>query len=464
MAAQLPYYYDFARGYPNTDELPAEELQQILQNMNKDNTIDLLRQALQYGQEQGNPEFIHELELFLERQCALDDIGAEGAASSSSSRKNEFFITEGVSHAIDLLTMVASSPGDVVLTEQPTYYLVADIFHNHGLTVEALPMRSSSSDARIRRTVNVEALQEQLQQRKQQQQQQPRLVYIIPSHQNPTGRTMSVKDRQKLAQLADQYQFLVIADEVYHLLDWHHGDGDERPARMVLWNNNHHNHDITRTSTSSSSSTSKKKLLSGCVSVSSFSKIFGPGIRCGWIEAASDIVQSIVNNVGYIQSQGGVMPVMGAILQTALADHTIDRVLTQFVQNYQRRCNMLCDILETKEPRIRLLCRPTGGFFVWIEFPSVDDSMGPVADFLTYCRAKANINFLLGSRCDACPPPPPPNNDDDNDDASSNSSSLKSCARLCFAYLSDDELERGANLLVKMFQDYTQQRDAIRCE
>lgn len=405
--------YNFAKGHPNVNELPGAELQQILGRMHESNAAahSLLR-ALQYGNERGNPELIGELRKFLDRQCAEDKGSGDAYLASASS----FFITEGVSHGIDLLSSVATRPGDLVLTERPTYFLVAGIFHSHDLTVDILPMRSSFDSG-----VDVDKLEEELELGSRPV---PRLIYIIPAYQNPTGRSMLAADRRKLANLAAKFHILVVADEVYHLLDW----GDQpRSARMVTWNPRHH---------FCNNPTTKK--LSGCVSVSSLTKIFGPGVRCGWIEAESDIIDALTK-VGYIQSQGGVGPVIGSILTTGLEDRTIDRVLTRLRKQYQKRCNLLCDVIDS-EPDIELLCRPLGGYFVWIRFP---ERMGPVDDFLNYCLERG-VNFMPGQRCDSSP-----------DDASS---LLQSHARLCFAKMDAEELEQGSALLLACFQSYMESK------
>ena len=63
----------------------------------------------------------------------------------------------------------------------------------------------------------------------------PRMIYVVPTHQNPTGHTMPLEDRWKLCQLARKYSILVAADEVYHLLDWRQSNIDgKRPARFSV--------------------------------------------------------------------------------------------------------------------------------------------------------------------------------------------------------------------------------------
>ena len=147
--------YDFAKGHPNAEELPAAELQAVLgrlslsrNNDGADNDTDnlaVLREALQYGRDEGSRDFLRQLSCFLERQCRPDVgpwCGEEENGTTTASAATSFFVTEGVSHAVDLLAAVATQPGDLVLTERPTYYLVAGIFRSHGLRIGALPMKA----------------------------------------------------------------------------------------------------------------------------------------------------------------------------------------------------------------------------------------------------------------------------------------------------------------------------------
>lgn len=405
--------YDFAKGHPNNAELPVAELQDLFGQLQSDS--EALRRALQYGQACGNADLIRELGAFVERQCGAD-AGIAGSVHDNSAAKNSFFITEGVSHGIDLLTAAATQPGDLVLTERPTYYLIAGIFRSHGLTVDALPMRKDSS-------IDLDRLERELEAGLR-----PRLIYTIPAHQNPTGRCMGTADRRRLGQLAVRYAILIVADEVYHLLDW---GGEPRSARMVTWNPPPPPDADRRPSDK----------LSGCVTVSSFTKIFGPGVRCGWIEAERAVVEA-VNAIGYLQSQGAVGPVIGCVLQTGLATGTVDDVLSRLRGQYQYRCNFLCDVLQA-EPAIQLVCRPTGGYFVWIRFPF------PAApDFLYFCL-KRGVSFMPGPRCDACP-----------DDALAES--LQPYARLCFAKLSDLNLEQGAARLLDCVRSFLASTTSVR--
>jgi len=478
------YPYDFAKGHPNAEELPAAELQAVLGRLScsrnddgADNNTNLavLREALQYGRDEGSRDFLRQLSSFLERQCRQDVLVPcgeeegenETTTAAAAATANSFFVTEGVSHAVDLLAAVATQPGDLVLTERPTYYLVAGILRSHGLRIGALPMKAEAAAAvesnwdadedadEALLGIDLDRLEQDLAAGLC----RPRLVYVIPAHQNPSGHCLRAGDRRRLARLAAQYRFLVVADEVYHLLDWRRpvtksANNRRRAARMVLWNN--HPAPIDANQDSTLLLPQQQQQLFGCVSVSSFTKIFGPGVRCGWIEATtqSGIVAAVARNVGYIRSQGGVSPVMGAILTRALADGTIDRVLARLRQTYERRCNLLCDLLEnagcgeeSESSGLRLVCRPVGGYFVWIR---LSEKIGPeMNEFLEYCRENYGVNFMPGTRCDACSP-----DDDETTSSHHGKNALQPYVRLCFAYLNEESLRQGAEEFLSSYKSF----------
>lgn len=276
---------DFARGHPNSSLLPVEETRCLLEKLSQtgDESNNVLLNALQYGSEKGSEGFHEELKSFLKRHTADDDFG-EMSTQLERCREDELnclFVTNGVSHGLDILCATQSRPGDVVLVERPSYFLVKGILKSHGLIIQALPMLAET------RGVDVDTLQEMVETGVMDA---PRMIYIIPTHQNPSGHTMPIKDRVKLAAFASRHGVLVVADEVIHLLDWRNVALDgPRPARMACLS------ERIRASAQGPPS-------GGCVSVSSFTKIFGPGIRCGWIEGAPGIIDALVNH-GYIRSQ-----------------------------------------------------------------------------------------------------------------------------------------------------------------
>lgn len=150
--------------------------------------------------------------------------------------------------------------------------------------------------------------------------------------------------------------------------------------------------------------------------------------------------------------QGGCAPLIGEIMRTALQSRVADDVLNKLRMEYKIRAETLCTILES-EPQIQVVNRPIGGYFVWIKFP---DSVN-TEKFLEFCNRR--IKFMLGIRCDIAV------NNDTRVDARKKENQMFSChARLCFADLDVNILERGLTELIACFGEYTDTLESRRDE
>ena len=273
--------YNFWRGHPNNELLPAKEMQKILEHMASPTNQDRLKTSLQYlSSDRGDPALLKEISLFFRRHTLNDEIPQDAYtaptiadAAGDLSQEIDMFLTHGVSHGIDMLCTSQTVPGDVVMIERPSYFLAAGIFRSHGLKVQSLPMKRQFVDGSYEGALmfDVDAFAQGL---KDGSIETPRMIYIVPTHQNPTASTMPTADRWKLCQLARQFGFLVAADEVYHLLDWR-DDKSQRPARFSILD-----HILSKQSGSSTADSSAGlggERRTGCsVSINSFTKIFTP--------------------------------------------------------------------------------------------------------------------------------------------------------------------------------------------
>jgi 2-aminoadipate transaminase len=429
--------YNFARGHPNKDLIPVSELKatmlQIGLSTSDDGEHDLLQQALNYGDEAGESRLLKELSSFLERQCARDRVSPSAANTASTPYRNELFITGGVSHGIELLCAAATQPGDIVWVEEPTYFLAANIFRSHGLIIEAIPMRQVG-------VIDTDALEARLLDASEKMHRLPRLIYVIPTHQNPTGATMTLRNRVRLAEMARTYRILIIADEVYHLLDYQQNSCDGlRPARMATLNKLDDDVDTQGLDDDNTSSASSRHQLFGCCSVSSFTKIFAPGVRLGWVEGPPRVIEAL-KQYGYIVSQGGIAPFMGHVFTLALQQRVCDNVLEKLCRAYSERANLLMSIL-AKDSRLLVPCPARGGYFLWLVLPF------PAASFLEYCQPE--ISFMLGSRCSAM---------SHKSASDPGQYELDRSVRLCFAYMDMKDLKEGAELLVTMFNTFADEQ------
>jgi DNA-binding transcriptional MocR family regulator len=495
---------NFARGHPNADLLPINAMKEALNLVQEQG--DLVSYLNYPPEDNGNSELLRELSSFLDEHTALDDVGEEfmvapaaadetnsnwnGAPFNRKNTENDFFMTHGVSHAMDLLCGTLTEPGHVVAIEVPTYFLVARIFENHGLTVQPLPMKYTAEDGII---IDVRRLQYNLDNGIQAV---PNMIYTIPTHHNPTASILPIADRIHLAKLAKQYGIIIVADEVYHLLDWRHHLAEQesdqetapadtksirkRPARMAVIgvavaaasSSSAEEHKDTSTPATSSVTnsaantdsnttttpfSSKRDRFGGsCLSISSFTKIFCPGIRCGWVEGPSNIVEALCQ-YGYLRSQGGCVPFVGELMRCALSNGLATNVLLSLQEAYYERSQLLCRILlegnedgTNADDSIRICTKPMGGYFLWIQLPSRVKAV----DFAAYCLESNGVKILPGPSCDPFI--------DDSVSASSEKTNtteqdvdfVSNHARLCFADLVLEDLEKGARRLLELLREY----------
>lgn len=327
---------DLALGHPDPDLLPLELMREAAED--RFSQGDPL--IIQYGSEKGDEGFREELAAFLAGQAE------EHAAAK------ELFVSGGISQALDLICAVYTSPGDLVITEDPTYFLALKIFRDHGLRMKSVPVDKDGMD--------VDALEQLL------AEETPSLVYTIPSFQNPSGVCMEDGRRRRLSALAERYGFYVVADEAYRLLRYKgeatRAFGDFAEGERVM-------------------------------ALGSFSKILGPGLRLGWVRAASRTLHPLVT-CGQLDSGGGLNPFTASIVKSALASGSMDRHLEYLRTVYSSRMRRLVGELGEKFGRYGTFSSPSGGYFVWVELEN-----GLSAEKLAEAAAVEKVRFLPGYRC-----------------------------------------------------------------
>ncbi|AWN24458.1 PLP-dependent aminotransferase family protein [Deinococcus irradiatisoli] len=352
-------------GHPTLQMLPLRELQQASAHRFAQDDPSFL----QYGAELGDGPLRQVLAQFLGRQYGLP-VAAQ-----------ELLISGGVSQALDLVCAMFTRPGDTVFVEDPTYFLALGIFRDHQLRVVGLPMDGGG--------LNVEALPALIAEHR------PRLLYTIPTHQNPSGTTLSLERREALVRLAQQHDFMVVADEVYHLLTY----GEAPPPPFSAW------------------------VGSGQVlSLGSFSKILAPGLRLGWIHGLPGHLERLAAN-GVIASGGGLSPLSAALARSAIELRLLDPYLEQLRATFRERARALGEALETLAPLGLSFQAPQGGYFIWITLPPGVDSAALLEE-----AVRVGVRFQPGNRF-------------------SPGEMQGRHARLCFAYYGEDELREGVRRL-----------------
>jgi 2-aminoadipate transaminase len=360
---------DFGIGQPGFDLLPLEVMRRAAEERFAEGDTFLLN----YGYEQGDGRFRAALASFL--------TGRYGITVSPP----QLMVTAGASQALNLICTQFAQPGDVVFVEEPSYFLALRILReDHRLHVVSLPVDEAG--------LIPEAVEAALAQHR------PRFLYTIPTYQNPTGYTLSQARRDRLVALSQEYDFLIVADEVYHLL----GYGEPPPLPLAR--------DIDT-----------GKVLS----IGSFSKILAPGLRLGWIHAAPELVQRFVLS-GLVDSGGGLNHFTSNIVRVALERGWQESYLDELRTIYRERIGAMNSALSAHlGDRLRYNV-PQGGYFFWIELLAGADT----AELLAAARANG-VGFVPGMRF-------------------SSQGELHMHFRLSFAHYGVDRIEQGILRLAEM--------------
>jgi 2-aminoadipate transaminase len=360
---------NFGIGQPSADLLPVELVKQASQSC----FVDAQPFELNYGVTQGDQRFLDSLAGFLT------------ASYGSATTPDELFVTGGNSQALDLVSVVFANPGDTVFVEEPSYFLAFQIFHDHGLKLVGIPVDDDG--------LSVDALQRALETHK------PAFLYTIPSYHNPGGQCTTEARRRQIVELAEEHDFLVVADEVYQLL--HYYDAPP-PAYGTM-------------------SSSER-----VVSLGSFSKILAPGLRLGWIQASERLRARIMAH-GFINSGGSINHISSLIVRQAIDNGSLDSHIEALRHSYRSRVEAMDDALREHFDDIAEWTRPDGGYFFWLQFDESVDT--------TQLRDKARgvkTGFQSGT-------------------VFSSQGQLNNYLRLSFAHYNEDDIREGIARLRPLF-------------
>jgi 2-aminoadipate transaminase len=333
-----PGIIDLGWGHPDPDLLPVEALQvaaaRVLERYGAD--------ALTYGYAAGPGPF---LEWVTERLGEVDARAPDPRA---------IVATAGNSHALDQVISLLTSPGDVVLVEDPTYHFAPRILRDHPVELVAVP----TDDGGLR----IDALSETLQ-ALHRSGRRPRLLYTVPTFHNPTGVSLAADRRQALVALAATAGFIIVEDDVYRELSY---DG---PPPASLW------------------SMAPDGVV---VRLISFSKSLAPGLRAGCIVSDPTTTERIVGS-GVLDSGGGISHFSCLLIAECGRSGTYVDTVGRLRAAYRERRDALIGALTSAVGHQASWTTPGGGYFVWLNLDAGIRSR----DLLRFAEARG-MSFVPG--------------------------------------------------------------------
>jgi 2-aminoadipate transaminase len=311
---------DLGVGQPNNAILPVDYVRRAAAMQFNDSP-----EFLQYGAEWGDGY----------HRVALGEYLTEAYGTPVAAE--QLFSTNGNSQALEMLCTVLTKPGDVVIVEEPTYFLAFQMFRDHGLDIRGVPIDDEGLVVEAM-TAEIAAIRGSGK--------RVAFVYTIPAFQNPTGVTMAARRRIELVAAAKADDVLVVADEVYHLLRF--APGSMPPAMSAFVDDG------------------------PILSIGTFSKILAPGMRLGWIHGSVERLAALADS-GLILSGGGLNPVTSS-LATAMMRMGWQQEYVEWLRaTFARRAATMIAELGQHMPDWVQYDVPSGGYFVWLRLPPGTD-------------------------------------------------------------------------------------------
>jgi len=307
-----PGLISFGGGALARESLPVDIVREIANDVLRTDTRGY--EALSYGPVMGVADL---------REAIVTDLLAPKGVKANPD--NIMVVTGGL-ETMNLLCQVYINPGDVILVESPTFVHCVEVFEMFQAKCIAVDMDDNG--------MVTEDLEDKIIKYK------PKMVYVIPTFQNPTGRTLSLERRQKVAELGSKYDVLILEDDPYR--DIRYSGEDLLPIKAF---------DKT----------------GHVVLANSFSKIFSPGSRIGYALASDEIMAKLFDAKTATNSHSSMLPQI---------------LCAEFFKRgyYPAHHKKLCDIHREKRdvmiesidkyfPKGTKRTFPDGGLFTWAELP-----------------------------------------------------------------------------------------------
>ena len=336
-----PETISFGGGAPASDALPVEQMREIAADVLRRDSRGV--EALQYGPVQG----VRQLrEIVAEKLLA-----PKGVAAAA----DDILIVNGGLETMNLLCQVFINPGDVILCESPTFVHCVEIFE----MFEAKCIGCKTDDLGIvPEDVEKKILEYH-----------PKMVYVIPTFQNPTGKTLPADRREKLAELGSRYDVIILEDDPYRDLRY---SGEELKPIKSYDKTGH------------------------TVLANSFSKIFSPGSRLGYVHANHRIIEKLIDVKTATNSHTSMLPQI--LCAEFFARGYYDEHLKKLCAVHRERRDAMMAALKENMPEGTKWVFPDGGLFSWVELPGDIDTTELLKEAAAYRVAYiAGAGFFVGN-------------------------------------------------------------------
>ena len=324
----------FGGGLPDPETFPIDELARAAETALRED-----QWALQYGGVYGYEGLRG---LLIEKIQDSDGVPLE---------LEQIVLTSGSAQALSLACLAFLAPRDVVIVEAPTFAGSLRAIRSYGADLAVVPIDEHGLDVD-----NLEDLLERLTERER----RPKLLYTIPNFHNPTGVTMSLRRRERLAALAARYRFVIVEDDAYGDLRY---EGAPLPSLLSL---------------------DEAGLV---VKMGSFSKIAAAGLRLGWAAGDAEAIAALTS----VRHDMGTSAFIARTVYHFAKDGRLATHVEGLIEHYRRKRDAMLDALDEHCAGYASWRRPEGGFFVWLTLPH-----GVTARKLGAHAADEGVGFVAG--------------------------------------------------------------------
>jgi 2-aminoadipate transaminase len=330
-----PAIISFGGGYPDATLFPAEQLDAVY----RDIILAPGGAAMQYAPSNGLARL---------RDQIAGLMRADGVACGG----DDVLILQGSQQGLDFAARMLVDPGDVIVTEDPTF-------------LGALIAFAPSQPAYAVVPVDADGMQTEVLAQVLAANPRARMIYTQPDFQNPTGVTLSLARRKHLIELANAHDLIVVEDTPYRHIRF---AGDSLPTLKSL------------------------DTEGRVIHLGSFSKVLVPGMRIGWAVAAPELL----GRMGLLKVAADTQT---STLNMAAASLFLDRYdLTAHIATlraaYARKKAVMLDAIRRHFPQAITATDPDGGLFTWVEFPGGFDATAFMRDV---ALPQARVAYVPGA-------------------------------------------------------------------
>lgn len=331
--ARRPGVINFSHGAPPPEFFPIASLRDAINSvLDRDGA-----RALTYEVAEGYGPL---------RSSVRDYVSALGIQA----RAHDILITGGAQQAIDLVIQALVAEGETIVTANPTYIGVIDIARTRRINVHGIPMDQDG--------IRLDCLEHYLMENS------PKLIYVMPSFQNPTGQVMPLHRRRQLINLGVKYNVPILEDAIYHEFRF---EGEALPPLKALDEDN------------------------VVIHVSAFTKMLLPGMRIGYLIANGNQFERLVRvkQAADISTSALNQRAIHLMMQRGILSRQLERNNKEF----KRRRDAAIRAAEEHFPPGTRWCVPEGGLYLWAKLPTT----GPTAAELFIAAVQNHVAFAIGN-------------------------------------------------------------------